>query len=83
VGQAGRIAATTRRAARLPNGATPLDNGDVLVSEIRDAWITRHLARGEGRLEREGANIRYPSARFRPSTGKNVIVADFWSRPAW
>ena len=29
------------------NGATPMDNGDILVSEITDAWISRITREGK------------------------------------
>ena len=61
-----------------PNGATPLDNGDVLVSEIRDAWITRITREGKVVWSVKAPNIRYPSDAFPTADGKNVIVADFW-----
>jgi len=61
-----------------PNGATPLENGDVLVSEIRDAWITRITREGKVVWSVKAPNIRYPSDAFPTVDGKNVIVADFW-----
>ncbi|HQY47583.1 MAG TPA: PQQ-binding-like beta-propeller repeat protein [Usitatibacteraceae bacterium] len=61
-----------------PNGATPLDNGDILVSEIRDAWITRITREGKVAWSVKAPNIRYPSDAFPTVDGKNVIVADFW-----
>lgn len=61
-----------------PNGATPLENGDILVSEIRDAWITRITRDGRVVWSVKAPNIRYPSDAFPTVDGKNVIVADFW-----
>lgn len=61
-----------------PNGATPLDNGDILVSEIRDAWITRITREGKVAWSVKAPNIRYPSDAFPTVDGKHVIVADFW-----
>ena len=61
-----------------PNGATPLANGDILVSEIRDAWITRITREGKVVWSVKAPNIRYPSDAFPTADGKNVIVADFW-----
>ncbi|HEX4942744.1 MAG TPA: PQQ-binding-like beta-propeller repeat protein [Usitatibacteraceae bacterium] len=61
-----------------PNGATPLDNGDILVSEIRDAWITRITREGKVVWSVKAPNIRYPSDAFPTADGRNVIVADFW-----
>lgn len=61
-----------------PNGATPLANGDILVSEIRDAWITRITREGKVVWSVKAPNIRYPSDAFPTVDGRNVIVADFW-----
>lgn len=61
-----------------PNGATPLDNGDILVSEIRDAWITRITREGKVVWSVKAPNVRYPSDAFPTVDGRNVIVADFW-----
>ena len=61
-----------------PNGATPMDNGDILVSEIRDAWITRITREGKVVWSVKAPNVRYPSDAFPTVDGKNVIVADFW-----
>jgi len=61
-----------------PNGATPLDNGDILVSEIRDAWISRITREGKVVWSVKAPNIRYPSDAFPTVDGKNVIVADFF-----
>ena len=60
-----------------PNGATPMDNGDILVSEIRDAWISRITRAGKVLWSVKAPNIRYPSDAFPTVDGKNVIVADF------
>ncbi len=61
-----------------PNGATPMDNGDILVSEIRDAWISRITREGKVVWSVKAPNVRYPSDAFPTVDGKNVIVADFW-----
>ncbi len=61
----------------LPNGATPLENGDILVTEIVDAWITRLTRQGEVVWARRAPKIRYPSDAFPTVDGKQVIVADF------
>lgn len=60
-----------------PNGATPMDNGDILVSEIRDAWISRITREGKVVWSVKAPNIRYPSDAFPTVDGKHVIVADF------
>lgn len=61
-----------------PNGATPLDNGDILVTEITDAWISRITREGKVVWSVKAPNIRYPSDAFMTNDGKHVIVADFW-----
>ncbi len=61
-----------------PNGATPLENGDILVSEIRDAWITRITREGKVVWSVKAPDIRYPSDAFPTVDGRHVIVADFW-----
>jgi hypothetical protein len=61
-----------------PNGATPLDNGDLLVTEISDAWISRITREGKVVWSVRAPNIRYPSDAFPTVDGKQVIVADFW-----
>jgi DNA-binding beta-propeller fold protein YncE len=61
-----------------PNGATPLANGDILLTEIRGSWITRITRAGEVVWSVQAPGIRYPSDAFPTVDGKNVIVADFW-----
>ena len=61
-----------------PNGATPMDNGDILVTEISDAWISRITRNSEVVWSVKAPNIRYPSDAFPTVDGKQVIVADFW-----
>jgi len=61
-----------------PNGATPMENGDILVSEIRDAWITRITREGKVVWSVKAPNVRYPSDAFPTVDGRHVIVADFW-----
>ena len=68
------------RALGLPNGATPMENGDILVTEIIDAWITRITRAGEVVWSMRAPRIKYPSDAFPTVDGKQVIVADF-SRP--
>lgn len=63
-----------------PNGATPMDNGDILVSEIVDAKISRITRAGKVLWSVSAPHIRYPSDAFPTVDGKQVIVADF-SKP--
>lgn len=62
-----------------PNGATPLPNGDLLVTEITDAWITRITRDGKVVWSVRAPGVRYPSDAF-PTRDGQVIVADF-ARP--
>jgi hypothetical protein len=56
-----------------PNGATPLDNGDLLITEITDAWVSRITRAGQGGVERASApKIRYPSDTFPTVDGKQA-----------
>ena len=61
-----------------PNGATPLENGDILVTEITDSWISRITREGKVVWSVKAPNIRYPSDAFMTVDDKQVIVADFW-----
>jgi DNA-binding beta-propeller fold protein YncE len=61
-----------------PNGATDLENGDILVTEIRDAWISRITREGKVLWSVKAPNIHYPSDAFPTQDGKQIIVADFW-----
>jgi DNA-binding beta-propeller fold protein YncE len=63
-----------------PNGATPMDNGDILISEIGGAWITRITREGKVVWSVQAPRVRYPSDAFPTVDGKHVIVADF-SKP--
>ncbi len=61
-----------------PNGATPLDNGDILITEIGGAWITRITRDSKVVWSVQAPRINYPSDAFPTVDGKHVIVADFW-----
>jgi DNA-binding beta-propeller fold protein YncE len=61
-----------------PNGATPLDNGDILITEIGGAWITRITRDSKVVWSVQAPRINYPSDAFPTNDGKHVIVADFW-----
>ncbi len=63
-----------------PNGATPTENGDILVSEITGSWITRLTRAGKVVWSKQAPDVRYPSDAFPTVDGKLVIVADF-SKP--
>jgi DNA-binding beta-propeller fold protein YncE len=61
-----------------PNGATPMENGDILVTEISDAQLTRMTRAGKVVWSAKVPGIHYPSDAFPTVDGKQVIVADFW-----
>jgi hypothetical protein len=63
-----------------PNGATPLANGDILVSEISGSWISRITREGKVLWSVQAPRVRYPSDAFPSWDQKGVIVADF-SKP--
>jgi outer membrane protein assembly factor BamB len=60
-----------------PNGATPMANGDILVTEIVDARISRITREGRVLWSARAPNIRYPSDAFATEDGKQIILADF------
>jgi hypothetical protein len=60
------------------NGATPMENGDILVTEITDSWISRITREGKVLWSVKAPNVRYPSDAFPTVDGKQIIVADFW-----
>lgn len=62
-----------------PNGSTPLDNGDILVTEIPDARITRITREGKVVWSARARRVRYPSDAF-PTRDGQIIVADY-SKP--
>lgn len=41
-----------------------MENGDLLVTEIQDAWISRVTREGKGAVEREGAQYALPIRRL-------------------
>jgi outer membrane protein assembly factor BamB len=60
----------------LPNGSTPLDNGDVLITEIRGSWISRVTREGKLVWSAQAPHVSYPSDAY-PTRDGQVIVADF------
>jgi len=62
-----------------PNGSTPLDNGDILVTEIPDARVTQMTREGKVVWTARAPGIRYPSDAF-PTRDGQIIVADY-SKP--
>jgi PQQ-like domain len=61
-----------------PNGATPMANGDLLVTEISGSWISRITRDSKVLWSVKAPHIRYPSDAFPTVDGKQIIVADFW-----
>jgi PQQ-like domain len=79
-GRPGKCKHDPPRTLAWPNGATPMEGGDILVSEITDAWISRITRDGQVRWSVKAPKVRYPSDAFPTVDGKQVIVADF-SKP--
>ena len=63
----------------LPNGSTPMDNGDILVTEIPGSWISRITREGKVVWSVQAPHVRYPSDAY-PTHDGQVIVADY-SKP--
>ena len=79
-GKAGKCNHNPPHELAWPNGVTPMENGDLLVSEISGSWISRITREGKVLWSRKAPNVRYPSDAFPTVDGKQVIVADF-SKP--
>ncbi len=77
-GTPGRCKHDPPRSLGYPNGATPLADGDVLVTEINGSWISRIARDGTVKWSVQAPRIRYPSDAFPTWDGRHVIVADFW-----
>ena len=78
-GKPGRCRHEPPRHLAYPNGVTPLDNGDILVTEIQGSWISRITRAGKVVWSVAAPRVRYPSDAF-PAGDGQVIVADF-SKP--
>jgi hypothetical protein len=59
-----------------PNGAAPLVGGDLLITEIPDAWIDRVRRDGTVAWSAKAPHIHYASDAFLTHDGE-VIVADY------
>lgn len=79
-GQTGQCQHKPPQQLAWPNGATPMENGDILVSEITGAWISRITRAGKVLWSATAPKVRYPSDAFPTVDEKQVIVADF-SKP--
>ena len=78
-GQPGQCRHDPPRFLDLPNGSTPLDNGDVMITEIRGSMISRVSRDGKLIWSAKAPHVRYPSDAY-PTKDGEVIVADF-SKP--
>ena len=76
-GRPGRCRHNPPHELAYPNGATPLDGGDILVTEITGAWVSRITREGKVRWSVRAPHVRYPSDTFPTVDGKQLIVADF------
>jgi hypothetical protein len=76
-GQPGRCRHDPPRSLAYPNGATPMANGDILVTEIVDARISRLTREGQVLWTRRAPGIHYPSDAFPTEDGRQIVVADF------
>ncbi len=65
------------RAFAWPNGATPTEDGDIIVTEISGAWVSRIDRGGKLQWTVQAPNVRYPSDTFPTVDGRQMIVADF------
>lgn len=78
-GQPGTCKHDPPRFLDLPNGVTPLANGDMLITEIPGSWITRITRAGKVVWSMPAPHVRYPSDAY-PTHDGQVIVADY-SKP--
>jgi putative pyrroloquinoline-quinone binding quinoprotein len=78
-GEPGKCRHDPPRHLDLPNGSTPLDNGDILITEIPGAWISRVTRDGKLVWAAQAPHVRYPSDAY-PTRDGQVIVADY-SKP--
>jgi hypothetical protein len=79
-GQPGQCKHNPPKQLAFPNGATPTENGDIIVSEISGAWISRITRAGKVLWSVPAPHVKYPSDTFPTVDGKQMIVADF-SKP--
>jgi hypothetical protein len=77
-GKAGKCKHNPPHELAHPNGVTDFENGDMLVTEINDAYLSRITREGKVVWSVKAPNIHYPSDAFPTQDGKQVIVADFW-----
>ena len=76
-GQPGRCRHNPPHELAYPNGATPTENGDIIVTEIPNAWVSRITRAGKVLWSVRAPHVQYPSDTFPTVDGKQMIVADF------
>ncbi len=76
-GQPGQCCHNPPHQLAFPNGATPTENGDIIVSEISGSWVSRITRAGKVLWSVPAPHVRYPSDTFPTVDGKQMIVADF------
>ena len=76
-GQPGQCRHNPPHQLAFPNGATPTENGDIIVSEISGSWVSRITRAGKVLWSVPAPHVRYPSDTFPTVDGKQMIVADF------
>ena len=76
-GQPGHCRHDPPRFVDKPNGTTPLDNGDILITEIPGAVITRITRQGKIVWSMPAPDTHYPSDAY-PTRDGQIIVADYW-----
>ena len=60
----------------LPNGSTPMHNGDILITEIPGAWISQVTRAGKVVWSVQAPHVSYPSDAY-PTHDGQIIVADY------
>jgi len=75
-GQPGTCRHDPPRFVDLPNGITPLDGGDMLMTEIPGSIITRMTRAGAVVWSMKAPHVSYPSDAY-PTKDGQVIVADY------
>jgi DNA-binding beta-propeller fold protein YncE len=75
-GQPGICKHDPPRFLNLPNGITPLANGDMLIDEIPGAWVTRITRAGKVVWSVQAPHVSYPSDAYLTQDGQ-VILADY------
>ena len=75
-GQPGICRHDPPRFLNLPNGITPLDNGDMLITEIPESWVTQVTREGKVVWAMRAPHVSYPSDAY-PTRDGQIIVADY------